>query len=196
MPVAKGYKQSIEHIRKRFKSRSENIINNRNGLKYCNKCGQTKHVEEFGFRSGRFSHLYRSYCKKCETRICSKYVSRHRDKQKEYNRKQLMRRRGFTIEQYNKALFEQKGKCAICGLEWEGYKNRKNLYIDHCHETGYFRGLLCDTCNRAIGLLHDNPIILIAAAEYISGKWTCKSEGWKVGMAPKCYKRIGHTSYR
>jgi hypothetical protein len=57
----------------------------------------------------------------------------------------------------------QKGRCAIC----EAPPTRQGLCIDHCHETGVVRGLLCGNCNQAIGKLRDDPRIMRAAAEYV-----------------------------
>ena len=52
--------------------------------------------------------------------------------------------------------------CEICG------DVKETLCIDHNHDTGKIRGLLCANCNRAIGLLQDDPTILIKAAEYLT----------------------------
>ncbi len=69
---------------------------------------------------------------------------------------------------YELLLAQQKGQCAICpatiGRMHKGMPER--LAIDHCHETGKVRGLLCAKCNRALGLL-SNPTLLRKAAEYM-----------------------------
>lgn len=52
------------------------------------------------------------------------------------------------------------GKCPICGAEGE-------LVVDHIHPRGGFRGLLCQPCNRGLGLFYENPAALRAAAEYV-----------------------------
>jgi len=58
----------------------------------------------------------------------------------------------------------QEGCCAICGKPAE---LGKRLHIDHDHETGEVRSLLCMPCNTAIGLLKENPIVIRQAADYI-----------------------------
>jgi hypothetical protein len=74
---------------------------------------------------------------------------------------------GLTREQY-KALYARQGrKCAICKRPERSARN-KLLAVDHCHETGQVRGLLCTHCNRAIGLLQDDPKVVKSAAEYIT----------------------------
>jgi len=73
---------------------------------------------------------------------------------------------GITKEQYEKKFKKQKGKCSICGaLHIPG--RRTGLVIDHDHKTKIFRGLLCQTCNRALGLLKDNIKILKKAIRYL-----------------------------
>lgn len=71
---------------------------------------------------------------------------------------------GISLADYEQMLVEQDGRCAICG---QPPKDRR-LAVDHDHETGRVRGLLCyGHCNRAIGLLRDNPELLRRAAEYL-----------------------------
>lgn len=71
----------------------------------------------------------------------------------------------MTPEDYDRLLKAQKGRCAICRAK-SGYRNGGNLHVDHCHETGMVRGLLCLKCNRAIGLLEE-PRLLRKAARYL-----------------------------
>lgn len=68
---------------------------------------------------------------------------------------------GLTIEQFETMVNEQGRACAICG------DSPETLCVDHCHNTGKVRGLLCHGCNRGIGLLRDNPDILRKAAAYV-----------------------------
>lgn len=77
----------------------------------------------------------------------------------------LQRRLGISLEKYSNMHKEQDGKCAICNKEesYEGY----SLAVDHCHETGKIRGLLCSTCNRALGMFKDSPDILQSAVVYL-----------------------------
>jgi hypothetical protein len=77
----------------------------------------------------------------------------------------LKRNYGITIDDYNEMFQEQGGRCAICGKHQSEFKNR--LYVDHNHSTGTVRGLLCQKCNTAIGLLSDDIILVRMAAEYL-----------------------------
>lgn len=74
---------------------------------------------------------------------------------------QLGARYGLSLDKYH-AMRESQGElCAICGLYSE------KLRVDHDHDTGKVRALLCPTCNSGIGLLKDDPKVLVAAAHYI-----------------------------
>jgi hypothetical protein len=70
---------------------------------------------------------------------------------------------GLTEEQYLGLVANQGGLCAICS---NAPKNRK-LDIDHCHTTNRIRGLLCNKCNQAIGLLNDSPKLAVKVALYL-----------------------------
>ena len=58
-------------------------------------------------------------------------------------------------------MVEQNACCAICK------EFMQSPHIDHCHKTGKVRGLLCQTCNSGLGMFHDQPDQLRAAAEYL-----------------------------
>lgn len=64
---------------------------------------------------------------------------------------------------------KQNNVCAIC-FKSELTVRNKNLAVDHCHKTGIIRGLLCSNCNRAIGLLKDNVVIIKSALKYLGDK--------------------------
>ena len=77
----------------------------------------------------------------------------------------IRRTYGITLEQYNQMLEDQGGVCAICGKhdEVEG----RRMAIDHNHDTGEVRGLLCGTCNRGLGNFQDNIEMLEKAKNYL-----------------------------
>jgi hypothetical protein len=81
----------------------------------------------------------------------------------------LKRHYGITIERYNEMLAEQNGCCAICTKAERNAINGRvlALAVDHDHNTGAVRALLCGDCNRAIGLFRDDPALLDAARAYL-----------------------------
>ncbi len=80
---------------------------------------------------------------------------------------QRIRQYGLTIEQFHALLESQGGKCAICGFS---DLSRPKLFpvIDHCHETGRIRGILCSSCNHGIGKFKNDPGLLSAAIGYLT----------------------------
>jgi hypothetical protein len=78
----------------------------------------------------------------------------------------VRRQYGITLAEYEQMLRDQNNKCAICKNEDEVEGRR--LAIDHCHESGNVRGLLCGKCNRGIGLFYDNKELLNNAISYLT----------------------------
>lgn len=78
------------------------------------------------------------------------------------------RKHGISHVEYDRMLDLQGGVCAICksnksGSRWESFN------IDHDHETGQIRGLLCSSCNMGLGMFRDRADLLIEAAKYLGG---------------------------
>ena len=71
--------------------------------------------------------------------------------------------KGITERQFRKMLRAQKNRCAGCRVKID-----ESCHIDHCHRTDVVRGLLCPTCNRALGLLGDDPKVLRRLAAYLT----------------------------
>lgn len=93
------------------------------------------------------------------------YDKRHRDYEK--IREAAWRRRyGISREDYERLLKEQDGVCAICSTDTVG-RGHEYFHVDHNHETGEVRGLLCDKCNRGLGYFNDNALTLAKASSYL-----------------------------
>jgi hypothetical protein len=83
----------------------------------------------------------------------------------------LRRMYGMELHQYETLFKQQNHVCAICqqpekALDKDGGPRR--MPVDHCHATGKVRGLLCTSCNRAIGMFKDDPKILQKAIDYLN----------------------------
>jgi hypothetical protein len=74
---------------------------------------------------------------------------------------------GITRDEYEEKFKQQEGCCAICSHQHQAGR-RTGLVVDHDHKTGKFRGLLCHSCNRGIGLLKEDVKILNSAIKYLS----------------------------
>ena len=91
-----------------------------------------------------------------------------------YTDKYLQRNYNMTICDFIEMYERQGGRCAICGCRGFKMKNSSmtSLVVDHDHETGKVRGLLCHNCNRALGSLHDDIPTLLQAVNYLKGATT------------------------
>lgn len=87
---------------------------------------------------------------------------------------------GLSMEDYEVLLKKQIGVCAICN---KPCSTGHRLCIDHEHETGGIRGLLCYKCNIAIGHLNDSPALLRKAANYLENAETKKRQAAVINLA-------------
>jgi hypothetical protein len=79
------------------------------------------------------------------------------------HRRYLLKKYGLTPEQFRDMEVGQAGRCLVCLRV-----PPKPLHVDHDHETGRVRGLLCGPCNRMLGLARDDSGLLARAARYVS----------------------------
>lgn len=136
--------------------------------KVCNHCNVKKDVSDFkkgkGYKDG-----IRPQCIECARKynLQSFHKNKHKhpyNYEEDKNRK-LQRAYGISYQQYLEMLDAQDGKCAICGTEDTG--KRKAFAVDHCHECGEVRGLLCSNCNTGIGNLREDIEIMERAIAYV-----------------------------
>ncbi len=124
----------------------------------CEGCGESKSECEFYLQPS----VLRGHTVKCKE--CIKRYSRNRARpnNKQDNRSWRLRSSyGLTQIDYDRMVADQSGKCAIC------QRVCSELHIDHCHDTGVVRGLLCTDCNRGIGMLKHDPEIFMSAIKYL-----------------------------
>lgn len=133
--------------------------------KICPKCKSLKALSDFCIR--RSSKDGRDYqCKACKAINFKNWVGSIDIKN--YNRKVNLRRLfGISIEQWEEIYSRQGGKCAICTNTT--CVSGRRLNVDHDHVTNEIRGLLCDLCNRSLGLMRDSPTLLRNAINYLEG---------------------------
>lgn len=133
----------------------------------CSCCKEIKSVELFP-RATKKKRGYAWECKACKTeRRDQKKASMSSEEWALQNKKYYLKSQyGITLEDYNIKLKEQQHKCAICSAD-EVDIYLQTLYVDHCHTTGKIRGLLCHSCNAALGLLKDSQTLLDNAKDYL-----------------------------
>ena len=160
-------------------------------MKRCTKCGRVKPLDDF-YRAAGMRDGYRNDCKACNLRAkherylanpqptidrVRRWVEENQERRRNYeleyrqsgrksaaDRKHHLKRTfGLTEADYERLLGEQGGGCAICGR----LPGSRNLHIDHDHDTGEVRGLLCFRCNVAIGHLREDPGIALKLIDYL-----------------------------
>jgi hypothetical protein len=163
--------------------------------KRCKVCGEVKPLDEF-YKAAGCVDGRRGECRSCfqakavaraeanpELRRIARertraWVEANAERKKQRNRdyaasgrkapadrkSHLKRNFGLTLDDYDRMLEEQGGGCAICGDP----PGQTALHVDHCHETGVVRGLLCFRCNSALGNLRDDPDIITLALVYVT----------------------------
>ncbi len=83
-----------------------------------------------------------------------------------YKESHLRKTYGLTLDDFLKRLEEQNYLCKICKTDLIKLKP-KSVHIDHCHEKNYIRGILCNKCNMALGLLNDDINLFKSCIEYL-----------------------------
>jgi len=89
------------------------------------------------------------------------------EQKQEQRNARYLRVYGISIKDYNTMLKNQKNCCAICGVDNPQRGGSEYFMIDHCHETGKVRGLLCHLCNSGLGRFKDSKQFLLNALSYL-----------------------------
>lgn len=138
--------------------------------KQCKSCEEHKPLADYAKRSASKDGLQR----KCRPCMSAEQKALRQSKSKEelhlIDRERNLRKDfGIGLDEYNEMLDKQNGKCAICKQEETTVRAGRvmALSVDHCHQTGNIRGLLCNSCNRALGKFQDSIDHLLAAASYL-----------------------------
>jgi hypothetical protein len=161
-------------------------------VKRCKHCGDIKSLESF-YANPKGRGGLRPECKDCTKQRRREWYVRNReretervrqwalanpdkiadriaacrgtDKKKLADRKSHLKRKyGLTIEQYDEMLTAQNHVCAVC---LEARPEERTLHVDHDHETGIVRGLLCFRCNNALGDFREEYELFQRAADYL-----------------------------
>jgi hypothetical protein len=139
--------------------------------KKCSRCNQIKNASEFyAEKSGKYKGKLTACCKQCTAEKSYMYYHANKEKAKISHRNWVLKNKdkvaftkakssyGIQKDEYDSLI----RVCQICG-------NTTNLRIDHSHQSGRIRGMLCDGCNKGLGFFKDNPTLLLRASDYILG---------------------------
>jgi hypothetical protein len=145
----------------------------------CSTCGESKPLTNF-YKDKRARDGYGYSCKPCaKARARANYFENHEERKSRnrlYGKRPEVRERtrdqrlqakyGISSADYDRMLTRQGGVCAICKQDRRDSRDRE-MPVDHDHATKAVRGILCDHCNRIIGLFNDDPDTILAAIEYL-----------------------------
>lgn len=136
-------------------------------MKTCTKCGESKPLDSF-YRNPECRDGRQGSCKVCDNVRTKQWKSANSESAKMTSKRYYLKTKyGITIDQYNELLMKQGGCCACCGGD---SPRGRGIYfpVDHCHETGKVRGLLCNPCNVGIGALGDSVEGVRKALAYLT----------------------------
>lgn len=132
-------------------------------MKSCTKCGDEKSLKEF-HKDKRAKSGLQSQCKECTKEWYRSPVGKI-----SLRKAHLKQQYSITLDEYDELLEKQEHCCAICGIHssMANLGGGNHLAVDHNHDTGQIRGLLCATCNTGIGKFKESVATLQSAINYI-----------------------------
>ena len=140
----------------------------RSRIPNCGRCGALKVL----LTSGALR------CLACHNRRGREYYQRSAVRRRKQRESYVQRKYGVGLPVLETMLERQAGRCAICARKWQDCAPAKRvryevvflqyLYVDHDHRNGKVRGLLCNSCNTAIGLFEESPQRISGALSYLA----------------------------
>ena len=132
-------------------------------MKTCTLCKTEKPHSEF-YKQKTSKDGHGSWCKPCQRDYNTQWRKDNPDRVKFHNESGTLKYKyGITVEERQALLNKQGGTCAIC-------PSTTKLSVDHCHDTGKVRGILCHTCNVGLGMFHNDVEKLRAAIAYLENQ--------------------------
>lgn len=147
------------------------------GMKRCTHCKEVLPQEQFHKAKAFHDGLSRR-CKKCAYEFheawriknkpraaadAKRWRANNKERAADHGRKNLY---DLPMGAFEQMLASQDGKCAICERTEAG--GRGAFHVDHCHDSGKVRGLLCNSCNGGLGKFRDRPELLLKAVKYLA----------------------------
>ncbi len=135
-------------------------------MKECLRCNKTKPLSKFSKDRTRKDGLAK-WCKSCVKKYQRGYNKRNKESVAFKARESHLKRTyDMTLSEYDEMLAGQGGRCALCGIDTPGVPGA-HFQVDHDHETGEVRGLLCIICNTRLGWYESNKSLFAKFQEYL-----------------------------
>lgn len=163
-------KQNLANKERYARKRGEVIPSRRDrytstSSKACTNCQQIKLLSEFNKRVAN-SDGYNNWCRTCVNEKSREWYENNRERSNANSRAWKLRRWGLTEDELKEIVKSQGNKCLICLNEFTQL-GKRSFVIDHDHESGIRRGIICTLCNTSIGHLGDNVAGLQRALDYL-----------------------------
>lgn len=129
-------------------------------IRQCQYC--TEHFETLSIKVRSDGEKF------CSRKCYDEYRKANSNKKKNHIKHQRMYKYNLTEDDFNRMLENCNNSCEICGKPFSDESRYTTPGVDHCHETGKVRGLLCRKCNTAIGMLNDDITLIKKAFEYLN----------------------------
>lgn len=156
--ISKRREQKSSYQRRRYRNRTPQQIERDKETRRARK-------DKENARNRKYYEAHRDQINKIRRERYGSLTIEQRDRLKKAQRRWLLHREyGISQEQFDDLLRKQKNKCAICGDSENG---GRMWHVDHCHNSGEIRGILCGRCNKMLGLARDRQSILRRAARYL-----------------------------
>ncbi len=130
--------------------------------KRCSVCKSEKSISDF-YKSRNELDGYNRTCTPC-------WKKRQKVRGAAIRNQKRVKKYGITPIQFEDMLKAQGNKCAICPATIP--TTQRGWMVDHCHDTGVVRGIVCSLCNLMLGMAKDNPEVLRAGAAYLENMKT------------------------
>ena len=140
-------------------------------MKICTVCKVEKPLDDF-HRRNTAKDGRQNKCKECNSNQTKNWQAKNwdrvlegqkrRDSAPDSNHRRRARKYGMSSEELEQFLLAAEGKCTICGRHPNQW-----LVVDHDHSSGNVRGVLCEKCKQALGLMEDNIEYLSSAIKYL-----------------------------
>lgn len=142
-----------------------------NTLRKCTSCDTVAYTTEdliLFVSHHQAKHGKKNLCNVCGRKKGKQWRTENKELVKELDKwNKVKSRYGITKDEYNTMFEKQNGTCKICKTHQADLQ--RGLVIDHCHDTGEVRGLLCDKCNKGLGFFEDNAETMLSAITYLTG---------------------------
>lgn len=131
-------------------------------MKTCTVCGRSLPLSSFAKKRKGLQPK----CRECSNRHNREWYAANREARRVHDRAYNLRKAyGLTLEAFDQLWSRAEGRCETCGGQLR--PGRNGHAVDHDHSTGEVRGLLCPSCNLAIGKMRDDPAIARRIASYL-----------------------------